>query len=90
MSSCSIETLSVIKKIPFQFWEGLIFCTLIKFIARGKINLSLSDPTALVLVKGVIAMGKFFRKFVKRIVESTAARAIYDWLKHLFDEDDDD
>ena len=63
---------------------------MIKFIARGKINLSLSDPTAVIPGKGVIAMGKFFRKFVKRIVESTVARAIYDWLKHLFDEDDDD
>ena len=34
-------------------------------------------------------MKKCVRKSVKRIVESVIARAIYDWLKHLFDEDDD-
>ena len=42
------------------------------------------------LGKGVIAMGKLFKAIVKRIVESDVAHLIYDWLKHLFDEDDDD
>lgn len=53
-------------------------------------HLSLSDPKAVVQGKGVRTMGKIFRRIVKKIVESEVIRSIYDWLKHLFDEDDDD
>ena len=49
---------------------------------------SLSDPKTSVRVKGVITVGKVFRKIVQRIVESTVARAIYDWLKHLFEDNE--
>jgi hypothetical protein len=55
-----------------------------------KIPASLSDPKAVVPGKGVIAMGKLFKVIVQKIVAGTVSRLIYDWLKHLFDEDDDD
>ena len=66
-----------------------IFKPLIKRRARCIMPASLSDPNATVRVKGVIAVGKIFRKIIQRIVESTIARAIYDWLKHLFEDSDD-
>ena len=60
------------------------------FLWCCKICLSLSDPKALIQGEGVIAMGNLFRRLFKKIVESVIVRIIYDWLKHLFDEDDDD
>ena len=64
-------------------------------VACGKIRLSLSDPTAVITGKGVIAVKKFrkrmkkcVRKIVKRIAESVIGRFIYDVLKHLFEDDD--
>ncbi len=50
---------------------------------------SLSDPTAVVRGEGVIAMGKILKELLKKIVESAVARSIYDWFKHLFEDDDD-
>ena len=65
------------------------------FSACCKIRLSLSDPTALITGKGVIAVKKFgkrtkkrVRKIMKRIAESVIGRFIYDVLKHLFEDDD--
>ena len=69
--------------------EGLIFyISLINSSVRDKICLSLSDPTVVVLGKGVIMMLKIILEALKRIVESVVARSIYDWLKHLFEDDD--
>ena len=61
-----------------------------------KIQLSLSDPIALITGKGVIAvkesrkraMKKRAKKIMKRIVESVIGRFIYDVLKKLFEDND--
>ena len=52
-------------------------------------RLSLSDPKAVVQGKGVRTMGKILKELVKKIVESAIARSIYDWFKHLFEDNDD-
>lgn len=56
---------------------------------------SLSDPIAVILGEGVIAMRRLskrakrrIRKIGKRIAESVIGRFIYDVLKHLFEDDD--
>ena len=33
-------------------------------------------------------MGKILKRIVQKIVESELIRSIYDWLKHLFEDDD--
>lgn len=57
--------------------------------------MSLSDPTVVVLGKGVITVKKYgkrtkkrVREFVKRIVESVIGRFIYDVLKKIFQDND--
>ena len=49
--------------------------------------MSLSDPSFF-WAKGVITVLKIILEVLKRIVESVVARSIYDWLKHLFKDDD--
>lgn len=66
------------------------FKPLISLRGCDRIIMSLYDPKAVVPGKGMIAMGKLFKVIVKKIVASEIVRSIYDWLKHLFDEDDDD
>ena len=58
-------------------------------------RLSLSDPTAVILGKGVIAVKKprkrvkkRVKRLVKRIVEGVIIRAIYDWFKSFFQDND--
>ena len=53
-----------------------------------KYSRSLSDPTAVIQGEGVIAMGKIFRKIVKKIAEDVIVRAICDLLKQLFLDND--
>ena len=81
--ACAFRTVSVARRL-------ISACLLKIFISCCKMRLSLSDPKALIQGEGVIAMGNLFRQLFKKIVESVIVRIMYDWLKHLFDEDDDD
>ena len=72
------------------------FCKpLITLRGCDKIITSLSDPTVVVLGKGVITVKKHRKRdkkrvkgIVKRIVESVIGRFIYDVLKNLFKDND--
>ncbi len=80
----------------FSILSGVFRLVALKFLLLScKIRLSLSDPKAVVPGKGVIAVKKprkrvkkRVKKLVKRIVEGVIVRAIYDWFKSFFQDND--